>query len=255
MATPPDPTRRFSDRVADYVRYRPGYPPALIESLVAETGISAGSLVADVGSGTGISTECLLGAGCTVFAVEPNREMRAAAERRLAARPGFRSVAGTAEATGLPEASVDLVTAGQAFHWFDVPRSRAEFRRILRPPRPVALFWNRRLRDATAFLAAYEALLQEFGTDYAQVHHEGKEARLAAELAPGPWREFTFPNVQQLDLAGLEGRALSSSYVPAAADPRRAPLRAALRRLFETHQENGRVRILYEAVLFLGTIP
>jgi hypothetical protein len=255
MATPPsDPTRRFSDRVDDYVRYRPGYPQALIERLVAETGISAGSVVADVGSGTGISTECLLGVGCTVFAVEPNAQMRAAAQQRLGPRPGFRSVAGSAEATGLPDASVDLVTAGQAFHWFDVPRSRAEFRRILRPPRPVALFWNTRLRDATPFLVAYEAVLREFGTDYAQVHHEGKEARLAAELDPGPWKRFAFPSSQQFDLAGLTGRVLSSSYVPAADDPRRGPLLEELRRLFEAYEENGRVQLLYETVLYVGAL-
>ena len=165
----PDPTQRFSSRVENYVRFRPGYPPAVLDVLRAECALTRDSVVADVGSGTGIFSEFLLGAGCTVLGVEPNDEMRRAAEGTLARQTRFRSVPGTAEATTLPERSVDLVTAAQAFHWFDRARTRAEFRRILKPRGWTALVWNDRQLDSTPFLRGYEALLQRFGTDYLAV--------------------------------------------------------------------------------------
>ena len=122
---PPDSTQRFSDRVADYVRYRPNYPRGILATLAAETGLSTDSLVADVGSGTGISAELFLSHGNAVYAVEPNHDMRAAAEAALARYPRFHSVVGTAETTSLPDHSVDYVVAAQAFHWFDADSTRA----------------------------------------------------------------------------------------------------------------------------------
>jgi SAM-dependent methyltransferase len=252
-----DPTRRFSDRVADYVRYRPGYPEALLRALVEGAGLGSDSAVADVGSGTGISTELLLRTGCRVFAVEPNAEMRAAAEERLGGEPRFRSVAGTAEATGLPDGSVDLVAAGQAFHWFDRGRFRSECLRILRPPPEggrVALFWNARRTDSTPFLRAYEELLRRFGTDYERVDH----LRLGpADFDPffgGPYESRRFPNEQAFDFPGLRGRLLSSSYTPGPGHPDHEPMLEELRRLFDRHQEDGRVRFEYDTELHLGRL-
>jgi len=254
----PDPTRRFSDRVANYVRYRPGYPSAMLEALVAEAGLGPGTATADVGSGTGISTELLLRAGGELWAVEPNAEMRAAAEARLAEEPRFHSVEGTAEATTLPSASVDLVAAGQAFHWFDVERTRAEFARILRPApagrAQVALFWNSRLTDASPFLRAYEDLLQRFGTDYAEIDHTKIGPDKLVPFFGGAFEKRTFPNHQELDYEGLEGRLLSSSYVPAPGHPDHEPMLKALRQIFDQHQEAGRVRLLYDTELFLGRL-
>src|SRR5579863_1256797 len=112
-------TTRFSDRVEDYVKYRPHYPKKILSYLQDRYAFGPGWVVADIGSGTGISTELFLRFGNNVFAVEPNLEMRSKAEELLAAHPGFRSVEGTAEATGLPGSSIDLIVAGQAFHWFD----------------------------------------------------------------------------------------------------------------------------------------
>ena len=149
---PSDSNTRFSDRVADYVRTRPGYPTAVLDILGTETGLNPATVVADVGAGTGLSAELFLRNGNTVFGVEPNREMREAAESLLAGYANFHSVAGSAESTTLPDASVDLIVAGQAFHWFDVPRARAEFRRILRPDGVVVLMWNTRRLDTTPFL-------------------------------------------------------------------------------------------------------
>jgi len=162
----PEPTERFSDRVGDYLRYRPRYPQALVPVLEEEMRLAPAWVVADVGSGTGFSAEPFLAHGNVVFAVEPNGAMRRAAEERLGDRPGFRGVAGSAEATGLEGTSVDLVAAGQAFHWFDLEECREELIRILRPPRWVALFWNTRRLTGSGFLEGYEALLREFGTDY-----------------------------------------------------------------------------------------
>lgn len=248
-----DSTRRFSDRVENYVRYRPGYPPRLLDALVEGAGLAAGSAVADLGSGTGISAELLLGSGCEVFAVEPNAAMRAAAEARLGGEPRFHSVDGTAEATGLPDASVDLVAAGQAFHWFDRERSRLEMRRILRAG-PVALFWNSRRTGSTPFLRDYEALLRRFGTDYERIDHTRIGADSLAPFFGGPFERRVFPNRQVFDHDGLRGRLLSSSYAPAPGHPDHEPMLAELRRLFDRRQEDGRVTFEYDTELYLGRL-
>jgi ubiquinone/menaquinone biosynthesis C-methylase UbiE len=165
-------TSRFSDRVENYVRYRPGYPLAVLQELKAECGLAPSHVVADIASGTGIWTRMLLENGNHVVGVEPNVEMREAGERLLAAFPKFSSVAGTAEATTLADQSVDFVTAAQAAHWFDRERARHEFARILKPGGWLVLLWNERLTDSTAFLRDYEQLLLTYGTDYQDIRHE-----------------------------------------------------------------------------------
>jgi len=249
-----DPTDRFSDRVALYVRYRPGYPEALLRALADEAGLGAASVVADLGSGTGISAEMLLRSGCQVHAVEPNGPMRRAAEEALGDNPRFHSVDGRAEATGLPDDSADLVTAGQAFHWFDLPATRAEVLRILRPAGRAAVFWNARLTDTTPFLRAYEALLHRFGTDYAEVDHTRFDEAAMAPFFGGGFETRVFPNAQEVDFDGLRGRLLSSSYVPAAGQPGHEPMLEELRRIFDEHQHEGRVRLDYDTRLHLGPL-
>ncbi len=250
-----DPTRRFSSRVANYVRYRPGYPPAIVDLLARACGLSRDSIVADVGSGTGLFAELFLQRGYSVLGVEPNREMRAAGERLLAGYAGFTSVDGAAEATTLGDASVDLVTAGQAFHWFDRPRARAEFARILRPPRWAALVWNERQSASTPFLAAYERLLLTYATDYAQVNHtQVDDAVIGTFFAPGGFTLATFPNRQTFDYAGLEGRLLSSSYAPEPGHPGYAPMLRELRAIFDAHQAGGAVAFIYDTKVYYGPI-
>lgn len=249
-----DTIRRFDERVANYVAYRPKYPAAVAECLRAELGLGPGAVVADVGSGTGLLSELLLRAGCAVYGVEPNAAMRAAAEALLRGDDNFTSVAGTAEATTLAAASVDFVTAGQAFHWFDAEGARREFRRVLRPGGSTVLVWNVRRLDATPFLRAYERLLREFGTDYTQVNCEQlPEERIAAFFAYA-YERRVFPNEQRFDFAGLRGRLLSSSYVPLAGQPGHEPMLAALRRLFDLHQQAGQVTIEYDTRLYFGRI-
>jgi len=245
---------RFDDRVANYAAYRPGYPPEMIEFLRGELGLGPGSAVADVGSGTGILSALLLVEGCRVFAVEPNAEMRAAAEAALGADPNFVNVAGTAEATTLADASVDFATAAQAFHWFDTERARAEFRRILKPRGWAVVVWNNRRTDSTAFLRDYEKLLRRFGTDYAQVAATyGDEDSLRKFFAAG-YGVKRFDNFQPFDFDGLKGRLLSASYVPLAGHPSHGPMLEELRRVFDAHQQGGRVRIEYDTDVYYGRL-
>src|SRR5262249_31055634 len=150
----------------DYERFRPGYPPALIDWLREHDALPRGAVVADVGAGTGMSSAPFLDAGCTVFAVEPNAAMRAAAARRLGDRAGFNSVDGRAEATTLASASIDLAVAGTAFHWFDRDAARVELARIVKPGGRVALFWNVRSL-ASDFMRGYETALQAHSAEYA----------------------------------------------------------------------------------------
>ncbi len=249
----PDPTQRFSDRVENYVRYRPSYPDGVLKILRDETGLTSASRIADVGSGTGILSELFLRTGNPVYGVEPNPEMRKAAERLLAQYPRFHSVAATAETTGLPGESVDYVVAGQAFHWFDVQKSKKEFVRILRPGGWVVLLWNSRRLDSTAFLRAYEALLQRYGTDYAEVRHKTMDpADLQAIFAQGKFTVRRMYNEQRFDFDGLKGRLLSSSYTPAPSQPNHRTMLRELERVFERHAEAGRVCFEYDTEVYFG---
>lgn len=250
MAARPDPTLRFSDRVVHYMRYRPGYPPEVLKTLEREAGLLPAQAIADIGSGTGISARLFLEAGHTVYAVEPNGPMREQAEAWLHEFPGFHSVVGTAEQTNLSAASVDLAVAAQAFHWFDAEAARREWDRILRPGGRRVLMWNSRRVDSTPFLRAYEALLLEFATDYEQVDHRHIDPqKIRGFLGPG-FQYRSFPTVQDFDLAGLEGRLLSSSYTPPPGDARYEPMLERARRIFAEHAESGRVRMEYDTELY-----
>lgn len=251
-----DSTERFSNRVADYVRYRPGYPPALLDWLHRDIGLPTGTLVADIGAGTGISTRVFLAAGHPVIAVEPNAAMRAAAEQWLA--PEYLSlkvVDGTAEATTLADDSVGLVAAAQAFHWFDTAAVRGEWKRILPAGGLALVFWNSRLLDASPFLRGYEQLLLDFGTDYVAVTERYQsDEEMRAWFGEGLRGVASFPNVQHLDYDSLRGRLLSSSYAPPAGHPRHTPMLEALRQLFDDHAVDGKVAIEYQTRAFIGTL-
>lgn len=248
-------TTRFSDRVENYIRYRPRYPGSVLEILKREIGLAADWQVADLGSGTGISCELFLAEGHAVYGVEPNEAMRLAAEKLLAGFPMFHSVEGTAEATTLDAAAFDLVVAAQAFHWFDILKVRAECQRILRLAGWAVLLWNTRQIDTTSFLREYEALLQRHGTDYAKVQHNNIDAKqIDAFYGAGNWRRFTTENVQHLDFEGLCGRLLSSSYVPNLGEPGNAEMLADLEKLFAKHEAQGRVSLDYTTEIYAGQL-
>ncbi len=253
--TTSDSRQRFSNRVADYVRYRPGYPRAVLDLLSEECGFAPESVVADVGSGTGILTQMLLENGNLVYGVEPNAEMRAAGESLLQKYARFRSVAGSAEATTLADASVDFIVVGQAFHWFEPKATRAEFERVLRPRGWVSVIWNERKKDATAFLREYEAFLLTFGTDYEKVSETYPQDRpMRKFFGAGAGGKKSFANEQVFDFNGLRGRLLSSSYAPAAAHPKHEPMLAELRRIFDAHAQHGRVRFEYLTHVYYGQL-
>jgi SAM-dependent methyltransferase len=255
----PDPTERFSDRVDNYIRYRPRYPARLLDTLKGELGLDQSHIVADIGSGTGFLSEMLLKNGNMVYGVEPNREMREAGEKLLRAYPNFQSVDGTAEATTLDDASIDIVTAGQAFHWFDPVAAKNEFRRILAPDGFVAIVWNTRKLESSPFLAEYESLLRRYGTDYDKVSMRHVTASgddlLERFFAPLGYTRRVFPDHNQyFDYEGLKGRLLSSSYAPNVSDPRSVPMLAELREIFDRHQREGRVTFEYETELYYGRL-
>ncbi len=217
------------------------------------------STVADVGAGTGIFSRLLLAHGCTVYAVEPNREMRSAAEQDLAPTypATFRAIDGRAEATTLGPSSVDLVVSAQAFHWFDRVRAAAEFRRILRPSGHVAIVFNERKATQSPFLAAYDELLKRWGTDYKKVAHGSRsigEAQLAT-LFEAPVTRYSLPNHQILDWSGLRGRLMSASYAPLSGQPGHDEIFAELRALYDRCQAGGLVELLYDTEIFVVSIP
>ena len=250
---PKPPTARFSDRVEDYVRYRPGYPPEVLDLLRAECGLQPSHIVADIASGTGMFTRLLLENGNFVFAVEPNTEMREMGVRQLESYNRLISVAGTAEETTLGSASVDFVTAAQAAHWFDLPRARAEFARILRPEGWCVLIWNERRTETTPFLRDYEQLLLTYGTDYKEVRHERTTAIIHEFFAPALADERVFDLRQQFDYEGAAGRLLSSSYAPLEGHPSHAPMMQELQRIFRAHASDNVVEFEYNTRVYFGS--
>ncbi len=242
---------RFSNRVANYVKYRPGYPSEMMTYFRDRLGLTAASVVADIGSGTGLSARPFLEAGCTVYGVEPNATMRAAAEEFLAGFTNFKNIDGTSAATTLPDASCDLVLAAQAFHWFEPESTRREFKRILKPGGRVALIWNERQTTTTAFLREYEQLLLKYGRDYAEVRHEQVNEEVLAAFFLTDFQRQTFANEQVFDFDGLKGRLLSSSYMPDENDPVFGPMIEELEALFAKHAESGRIKVFYDTNVFV----
>lgn len=250
-------TTRFSSRVADYVKYRPDYPRPVIDRLREICGLNSEWIVADIGCGTGISARMFLENGNTVLGVEPNADMRCAAEAEFARHPRFRPISGTAEATTLADSSVDLVIAAQAFHWFDRPACAREWKRILRgePGGWVVLMWNTRLDNADAFAIEYDALLNRHGTDYRMVAHRTPIAvEELSRLFGAPFQRIALANSQSFDYEGLAGRVRSSSYTPLPGQPGHDELFAGLRRGFDRHQQRGQVQFHYETEVFLGRV-
>jgi SAM-dependent methyltransferase len=250
-----DSKQRFSTRVADYVRYRPGYPHEALTLLKSECGLSSGHVIADIGSGTGFLSELFLKNGNRVYGIEPNKEMREAGEEYLAAYDSFGSIDASAEATTLEDATIDFVTVGQAFHWFDAAAARREFARILKPEGWVVVMWNDREMNS-AFATAYEDVLVKFGNDYKVVRESYPELPAMQEFfTGGSVQERGVPNAQIMDWDGLAGRLRSSSYAPQEGQPNYAPMMAALDELFRENQVDGRVKMEYATHVYYGRLP
>ncbi|MGA3238039.1 MAG: class I SAM-dependent methyltransferase [Bryobacteraceae bacterium] len=244
-----NPTQRFSSRAEAYARFRPSYPRETLGLLERQCGLTAACKIADIGSGTGLLARLFLDFGCEVTGVEPNPEMRAAGERMLSGEPLFHSVDGRAEATTLPDRSMDFVTAGQAFHWFEPAAARAEFQRILQPPVWVVLIWNERLATP-GFMAEYEALMDKFAREKAHP----TEAETSAFYGHANWRLARIPNRQPLNLEGLRGRIESSSWSPLPGADGYEAMIEEMTRLFRKYERDGRVTIEYETTVYYGSV-
>lgn len=245
-----DTVERFSNRVENYIKYRPTYPRQVLELFEAEMGLNPHTIMADIGSGPGISARMFLNNGNTVYCVEPNDAMRAAAEQLIKDFSGFRSVKGTAENTTLPDHSIDIVISAQAFHWFDPEKTRPEFQRILKPGGFAALMWNMRRLEGTPFLVEYEQFLIDNANDYGAVRHDNiTDDEIAAFFKQG-YKKATFDNEQVFDFDGLRGRMFSASYMPAEGTERGRRVEKELRVLFDKHAENGKIRVSYDTNVF-----
>lgn len=251
-----DSTERFSGKSDVYERFRPGYPAEWLDDLVREHGLSAGCAVADVGSGTGKLTRQLLEKGLSVYAVEPNDEMRAVAERTLGGYEGFRARKGTAEATGLDGACADLVTAGQAFHWFDATAFRKECRRVLRNEGRVALIWNSRVADDPVVLANAR-LCAEFCPEFkgfsGGMEEEG-DSQFRRFFRDGVYEFREYANDLTFDLEGFLGRNLSASYALREGDAGYAAYLEALVLLFESASRDGVLTIPHRTRSYWGGV-
>ena len=249
------PTERFTSRVEEYRKHRPGYPPDIIPILKNEGVLRSSSIVADIGSGTGLLTRLFFPHARTVYGVEPNAAMRQQAEQDYADEANFISLPGSAEDTGLPPASIDLLAAGQAFHWFDRDKAYDEFRRILRPGGAVLLVWNYRDIDADELQRRYEEILTTFIPDYKQLDHKTiTDAKIHDFYHHRNVRKFSLPNCQRFDLESLRGRVLSSSYVPKPPHPVAAQVLSQVEKLFDDFQQDGTVHFIYKTILYLGRL-
>ena len=247
-------SNRFDGKSSNYVRFRPSYPTGVLDAIIATCSLGSGSPVADLGAGTGIFSGLLLERGLNVFAVEPNAEMREAAEQSFGDNPRFQSVSGSAEKTGLPANTVDAVTAAQSMHWFDIGPARKEILRILKPAGWFAATWNQRDTD-TPFQRAYADMLRRHISNYDDlVHTRIHDGMIEKFFGNDRFHHFEFSNGQLLDFDGLRGRMNSSSYVPAAGTEVYEQLSIDLNDLFAEHEEDGRVSFDYKATLYVGQL-
>jgi len=250
-----DAKQRFSNRVADYIRYRPKYPVETLDLLRKECDLRPEHVIADIGSGTGFLSELFLQNGNHVIGVEPNAEMRAGGEEYLREYSNFQSLAGSAEETGIASGSVDFVTAGQAFHWFEPIGARREFLRILKPHGWVVVMWNDRRMDEAQLTREYEDLLVRYGVEYARVKDAYPERKSLEEFfATENIGEKDLPNFQELDLEGFRGRLQSSSYAPTPGHVNFEPMMAGLEQIFRAHERNGIVRMEYFTRIYFGRL-
>lgn len=246
-------TQRFSNTIEYYAKYRPSYPPEILQLLTKECGFTVNTVIADIGSGTGIFAKLLLEQGYKVFAIEPNAEMRAEAEQLLAHQVNFISINASAEATSLEDNSVDCITAATAFHWFDRNKTKPEFKRILKPGGWCFLIWNLRMTSTSLLMQEYENLLLKYGIDYKAVAAEKISEEVVRQFfEPHPLKIVTFPNKQRFDWEGFQGRLLSTSYSPKPGQPQHEEMLQAAKKLFAAHQQQGYVEFSYTTKCYYG---
>jgi ubiquinone/menaquinone biosynthesis C-methylase UbiE len=235
-------TERFTGRVEDYEKYRTRYPSAVIDMVVENCGLRREHLVADVGAGTGMLAELFLQHGNAVVAVEPNDDMRSVCEKLATAWPGLTVKNGTAEATGLEDASVDFIAVGRAFHWFDMEQTKREFQRILRPEGWIVLASNGRVRDDSPVSQTYERMLREHGTDYAANRERYEIASKVDKcFEGGELFRKEIAGEQRLTLDELIGQTQSLSVTPEVGHPKYDGMQRGLKVFFAQWEKGGLV--------------
>ncbi len=248
------PTTRFTARAEHYARYRPGYPTHILDTLEQEWNFTSSSVVVDIGSGTGIMSQMFLDNDNTVYAVEPNDDMRTFAEKWLSSYPRFQSVRAQGEATTLPSALCDMVVCAQSFHWLDIHQAQEEFRRILKPDGLVCAIWNIPARES-AFGQDYEAFLHKYGKDYARLGADTwiQPEEMQVFFAQDSVRHYEFPNQQYFDFEGLQGRVLSNSFIPQSDEyDEYATMLHDLRDLYDRHAHKDMVVFRYQTIMYCG---
>ncbi len=236
------------------MKYRPGYPKEIISILEKEILFDSKKVVADIGSGTGISAKLFLENGNSVYGIEPNEPMRKAAEGWLNAFEKFISLHGSAEQTTLQDNSIDLIVCAQAFHWLDRKKAKSEFKRIAKKDAYLCLIWNDRKKQ-NAFQQDYEQLIKQFSIDYNEVTHRNISAEIISDFfAPNKYKKIILNYEQKFDLQGLIGRIVSSSYMPNEDDKNFPQLRNAIVDLFNAHKQNEIVTFAYDTILYIGKI-
>jgi SAM-dependent methyltransferase len=244
-----DPKKRFSSRVDNYIKYRPHYPTEIINFLTKHKILNNSSTIADIGSGTGILSELFLKNGNKVFGIEPNKDMREAGELLLKKYSNFVSLDGSAESTKLKKNFIDLIIAGQSFHWFELNETKREFKRILKPNGYVVLVWNSRKKNMVGFPNDYEKLIMKYGTDVKEVRKSEKKVDAFFN-----YEKIFFYNYQELNYEGLKGRLLSTSYIPLDENENYRDMISELEKIFKKYQRKGKIKVEYDTELYYGKL-
>lgn len=248
-----DNTKRFSDRVDNYQRFRPSYTDETIEFIFSNFGLSKQSVLADIGSGTGIFTEKIVPKCKKVYAIEPNTEMRIAAEKRLSINRSFQSINGTSENTTLDNESIDAITVAQAFHWFNIEDTKKEFKRILKKDAFVFLIWNNRVTN-TSFLKEYEEILVSKIPEYTEVNHNNITEDIIKTFLIRDYSKVIFRNNQIFNLEGVLGRLSSSSYTPKQDTKEYEIIKEAIINAFNQYSTDGVISFNYNTEIYSGKI-
>jgi len=244
-----DPKKRFSSRVENYIKYRPTYPSEIVKYLKEIDILKEDSVIADIGSGTGILSEVFLKNGNIVHGVEPNADMRNAAESILKIYSNFISIDSSAENTKLKAKSINLITVGQAFHWFDIKQAKKEFRRILKENGNVVLIWNNRKKSDDGFSSEYERFILKYGKDYKSTRKDETDINKFFK-----YEKQVFYNYQEFDFEGLKGRLLSVSYIPLEDSPEYEDMIKELESIFHKYQQDGIIRLEYDTEIYYGNL-
>lgn len=236
---------RFSSCAENYAKYRASYAHEIINFLNEAIGLDKSSIIADIGSGTGISSKIFLDNGNSVYAVEPNKDMRQLAEKSFKSYNNFHSIDGSSETTNLESESIDIIIAAQSFHWFDPIPTKNEFLRILKPNGSVVLLYNIR-KDSNSFMGKYLELIRKYGEKYVK---ESSDNLITNFFGSKTVYEKVLYNPQIVDFDKLKGNLVSYSYIPNENDPRFIPMISELKNLFDKYNKNGEVILEYDTCI------